>query len=48
LLNGACFAVANEIKGKTREQIRTEFHIQSDNSKTEEEIVREKYPWVFN
>jgi len=45
LLDLACKAVANEIKGKTPDEIRARFHIRNDFTPEEEEEVQKDNAW---
>ena len=45
LLDLACKAVADEIKGKTPDEIRTRFHIRNDFTPEEEEQVQKENAW---
>ena len=45
LLDLTCKAVADEIKGKTPDQIRTRFNIKNDFTPEEEEEVRRENAW---
>lgn len=45
LLDAACKTVANQIKGKTPEEIRKTFNIQNDYTPEEEEEVRRENQW---
>ena len=45
LLDLTCKAVADEIKGKTPEQIRTRFNIKNDFTPEEEEEVKRENAW---
>jgi S-phase kinase-associated protein 1 len=45
LLDATCKAVADMIKGKTPEEIRTHFNIQNDFTPEEEEEVRRENAW---
>jgi len=45
LLDLTCKTVANMIKGKTPEEIRTKFNIKSDFTPEEEEQVRKENEW---
>lgn len=47
LLDLACATVANMIKGKTPEEIRTQFNIKNDFTPEEEEEVRRENQWAF-
>ncbi|TVU29580.1 hypothetical protein EJB05_21154 [Eragrostis curvula] len=47
LLDLACQAVVEEIKGKTPEEMRTRFNIVNDYPKEEEEEVRRENAWAF-
>lgn len=46
LLDVACKAVANMIKGKTPEEIRRTFNIKNDFTPEEEEQIRKENEWV--
>lgn len=46
LLDAACKTVANQIKGKTADDIRKQFNIQNDFTPEEEEEVRHENEWV--
>lgn len=45
LLNMACKAVANIIKGKTPEEIRKTFNIENDFTQAEKEQIRKENEW---
>ena len=45
LLNLTCKAVANEVKGKTPEEIRVRFNIKNDFTPEEEEEVKRENAW---
>ena len=45
LLDLTCKAVANEIKGKTPQEIRTRFNIVNDFTPEEEEEVKRENAW---
>lgn len=47
LIDLACGAVANLIKGKTPEQIRDTFHLTNDYTPEEEEQIRRDNEWAF-
>ena len=47
LMDLCCLTVANMIKGKTPEEIRTTFHIKNDFTAEEEEEVRRENTWAF-
>ncbi|KAM0915627.1 hypothetical protein ACQ4PT_010701 [Festuca glaucescens] len=47
LLDLTCKAVADQMKGKTTEEIRKHFHIVNDYTKDEEEEVRRENSWAF-
>ncbi|KAG2254423.1 hypothetical protein Bca52824_084559 [Brassica carinata] len=47
LLDLTCQTVADMIKGKTPEEIRTTFNIKNDFSPEEEEEVRRENQWAF-
>ncbi|KAL0799843.1 hypothetical protein Bca101_055018 [Brassica carinata] len=47
LLDLMCMAVANMMRGKTVEQIRTIFHIKKDYTEEEEAEVRADNAWAF-
>ena len=47
LLDLTCLTVANMIKGKTPEEIRTTFNIKNDFTAEEEEEVRRENQWAF-
>lgn len=47
LFNLACHTVADNITGKTPEQIRTQFGIENDFRGQEEAAVRAEYAWAF-
>lgn len=47
LLDLACATVAGMIKGKTPEEIRTQFNIVNDFTPEEEEEVRRENQWAF-
>ncbi|CAN0878860.1 SKP1-like protein 4 [Linum grandiflorum] len=47
LLDLTCQYVADQLKGKTPEQIRDLFHIKNDFTKEEEEEVRKENAWAF-
>ncbi|XP_042040812.1 SKP1-like protein 11 [Salvia splendens] len=47
LLNLTCQLVADMMKGKTPEQIRTKFHIINDYTPEEEAAVRRENQWAF-
>lgn len=47
LLELACQAVANIIKGKTAEEIRQHFDIKNDFTPEEEEAIRKENSWTF-
>lgn len=47
LLGAGCQEIADRIKGKSPEQIREEFGIQSDFSPEEEELIRQENTWVY-
>jgi len=47
LLDLACATVAGMIKGKTPEEIRTQFNITNDFTPEEEEEVRRENQWAF-
>lgn len=47
LLDLTCGAVANLIKGKTPEEIRAEFNIESDMTEEEEAAARRENAWAF-
>lgn len=47
LLDLACQTVADMIKGKSPEQIRTLFNIKNDFTPEEEEEVRRENQWAF-
>ncbi|TVT97410.1 hypothetical protein EJB05_57345, partial [Eragrostis curvula] len=47
LLDLTCQTVADMIKGKTPEEIRTIFNIKNDFTKEEEEEIRKENPWAF-
>lgn len=46
LLDVACKTVANMIKGKTPEEIRSIFNIKNDFTSVEEEEIRKENEWV--
>jgi len=48
LLDLTCEAVANQIKGKTPEEIRKLFGIKNDFTPEEEEEVRKENHWAFD
>jgi S-phase kinase-associated protein 1 len=45
LLDGGCKTVANQIKGKTPEEIRKHFNIKNDFTPEEEEQVKKENEW---
>ncbi|CAH2067499.1 unnamed protein product, partial [Thlaspi arvense] len=47
LLDLTCQTVADMIKGKTPEEIRTTFNIKNDFTPEEEEEVRRENQWAF-
>ncbi|KAB2603197.1 SKP1-like protein 1A [Pyrus ussuriensis x Pyrus communis] len=47
LLDLTCQTVADMIKGKTPEQIRTTFNIKNDFTPEEEETIRRENQWAF-
>ena len=47
LLDLTCQTVADMIKGKTPEEIRTTFNIKNDFTAEEEEEVRRENQWAF-
>jgi len=47
ILDLACQAVANMIKGKSPEEIRHTFNIMNDFTPEEEEDVRRENQWAF-
>lgn len=46
LLDTCCTAVANMIKGKTPDEIRTMFGIQKDFNEEEEQSIRKENEWI--
>ena len=46
LLDVGCKTVANMIKGKNPEEIRTTFNVQNDFTKEEEEQIRRENEWA--
>ena len=48
LLNVTCKTVANMIKGKSAEEIRTTFNIKNDFTKEEEEKIEKENEWILN
>ncbi|XP_039039945.1 SKP1-like protein 1A, partial [Hibiscus syriacus] len=48
LLDSICQKVADIIKGKSPEEIRTTFNIQNDFTPEEEEEIRKENPWAFD
>lgn len=48
LLDLTCKAVADQIKGKTPEQIRTLYGIENDFTPEEEEEIRRENQWAFD
>lgn len=47
LLDLTCMTVADQMKGKSLDEIRKHFHIVNDYSKDEEEDVRRENSWAF-
>jgi len=47
LLDLTCKAVAEQMRGKTTDEIRKKFHIVNDYTKEEEEDVRMENSWAF-
>jgi S-phase kinase-associated protein 1 len=47
LLDLTCQTVADMIKGKSPEEIRTTFNIKNDFTKEEEEEIRRENQWAF-
>ncbi|CAL4967823.1 unnamed protein product [Urochloa decumbens] len=47
LLDLGCMAVAEQMRGKTPEQMRSHFNIVNDLSPEEEEEIRAEIPWAF-
>lgn len=47
LLDLTCIAMADVLKGKTAEQIRSRFNVVNDYTKEEEEEVRRENSWAF-
>lgn len=47
LLNLTCQEVADMMKGKTPDQIRTKFHIKNDYTPEQEAEVRRENQWAF-
>jgi S-phase kinase-associated protein 1 len=47
LLDLTCKTVADQMKGKTIEEIRKKFNIVNDYTKEEEEEVRRENSWAF-
>ena len=48
LLDLTCKAVAEQMRGKTTDEIRKKFHIVNDYTKEEEEDVRRENSWAFD
>ncbi|XBH96431.1 hypothetical protein VPH35_086818 [Triticum aestivum] len=48
LLDLTCKAVADQISGRTLEEIRKKFNIVNDYTKDEEQEVRRENSWAFN
>lgn len=47
LLDACCRRVADQIKGKTPEEIRARFNITNDFTREEEEMVKRENMWAF-
>jgi S-phase kinase-associated protein 1 len=48
LLDLTCKAVAEQMRGRTADEIREKFHIVNDYTKEEEEDVRRENSWAFD